>query len=293
MQIPVGMLLDRYGPRRVEPVLLAVAAAGALAVRAARESLAGLAIARALIGAGVCACLMAPLKAIATWYPRGAAGVASPAGSWWPAAWARWPRPRRSSSRCASRGWRNIFVGLAARDARRRAAASAWRVPDIAKPRARGRLRARSGPACARVFVHPRFWWIAPLGGFGMGSFMAIQGLWAVPWLMEVEGATRARRRRDHLLVMSVVITRWATCSLGLFGTRLARRGVHARHLFAAGFALARRWRWPRSCLRLPGGYLWWSLYGLGAVGQRARRSRCSTKASAATWPAARTRRST
>ena len=29
-QLPVGMLLDRYGPRRVEPVLLAVAAAGAL-----------------------------------------------------------------------------------------------------------------------------------------------------------------------------------------------------------------------------------------------------------------------
>ncbi len=29
MQIPVGILLDRYGPRRVEPVLLAVAACGA------------------------------------------------------------------------------------------------------------------------------------------------------------------------------------------------------------------------------------------------------------------------
>ena len=29
MQLPVGILLDRYGPRRVEPVLLAIAAAGA------------------------------------------------------------------------------------------------------------------------------------------------------------------------------------------------------------------------------------------------------------------------
>ena len=68
MQIPVGMLLDRYGPRRVEPVLLAVAAAGA-ALFAFAETLTGLAVARAVIGAGVCACLMAPLKAIAAWYP--------------------------------------------------------------------------------------------------------------------------------------------------------------------------------------------------------------------------------
>ena len=42
MQMPVGMLLDRYGPRRVEPVLLAIAARGAL-LFAYAESLAGLA----------------------------------------------------------------------------------------------------------------------------------------------------------------------------------------------------------------------------------------------------------
>ncbi len=68
MQMPVGILLDRYGPRRVEPVLLAIAAGGA-ALFAVADTLAGLALARAVIGAGVCACLMAPLKAIAAWYP--------------------------------------------------------------------------------------------------------------------------------------------------------------------------------------------------------------------------------
>ena len=35
MQIPAGLLLDRYGPRRVEPVLLVVAAIGAFAFAAA------------------------------------------------------------------------------------------------------------------------------------------------------------------------------------------------------------------------------------------------------------------
>ena len=35
MQIPAGMLLDRYGPRRIEPVLLVVAAIGTFAFAAA------------------------------------------------------------------------------------------------------------------------------------------------------------------------------------------------------------------------------------------------------------------
>src|SRR5438477_3026890 len=68
MQVPCGILLDRYGPRRIEPILLVVAALGAAAF-AASDTLAGLTAARALIGAGVAVCLMAPLKAIATWYP--------------------------------------------------------------------------------------------------------------------------------------------------------------------------------------------------------------------------------
>src|SRR5438477_2795881 len=68
MLVPAGILLDRYGPRRVEPVLLVVATLGALGFAAA-DNLAALTAARALIGAGVAVCLMAPLKAIATWYP--------------------------------------------------------------------------------------------------------------------------------------------------------------------------------------------------------------------------------
>ena len=68
VQIPAGMLLDRYGPRRVEPVLLAIAGTGAL-LFAIAEDVPGLVLARALIGAGCAACLMAPMKAIVSWYP--------------------------------------------------------------------------------------------------------------------------------------------------------------------------------------------------------------------------------
>jgi MFS family permease len=68
-QIPIGVLLDRFGPRRVQSVLLVVAAGGA-ALFAASTGLLELLIARAMIGIGVAAALMAGLKAIVTWFPR-------------------------------------------------------------------------------------------------------------------------------------------------------------------------------------------------------------------------------
>lgn len=258
MQIPVGMLLDRYGPRRVEPVLLAIAAGGALLFGLA-DSLAGLTFARAMIGAGVAACLMAPLKAIAVWYPperraslSGWMMVAGGSGALAATA------PLEFALRFAT--WRMIFVVLAALTL----AVAVWiwlRVPDTPKPK----VAASAGEQWAgvrSVFGHPRFWWLAPLGGFGMGAFMAIQGLWAVPWMMDVEGMSRAAAAR-HLLAMGVV-SLVGYLFLGLFATGLARRGVHPRHLFGAGFAL-NALALALIVAEMPGSYLWWSLYGLGA----------------------------
>ena len=258
MQLPVGMLLDRYGPRRVEPVLLGIASLGSF-LFAYAETILGLTMARALIGLGVCACLMAPLKAIATWYPpekqaslsgwimvAGASGVLAATA------------PLEFALRFTS--WRIVFIALGFCTL---AAAVAiwWRVPDIPKPQGSVGLAAQwSG--VRSVFRHPRFWWIAPLAAVGMGSFMAVQGLWAVPWLLEVEGETRPGAAQ-HLLAMSIVIIALYV-ALGIMGTRLARRGVHARHLFACGFTV-NTLALSAIILRVPGSYVWWSLYGLGA----------------------------
>jgi len=256
-QIPVGMLLDRYGPRRVESALLAIAAIGAL-LFARAESLPALVFARAVIGLGVCACLMAPLKAIAVWHAPERLG--SLAG-WIMVAGGLGALTATTPLELALRvtGWRNIFVVLAVTTVAV-ALCIAWRVPDIAKPEHAAGFRAQWA-GVRGVFRHPRFWWIAPLGAFCMGSFFAIQGLWAVPWLMEVQGETRSGAAR-HLLWMSAAIL-VGFVALGAFGTRLARRGVHARHVFASGFGLAVL-ALASICLRLPGGILWWTLYGLG-----------------------------
>ncbi len=68
-QLPLGVLLDRFGPRKVEAVLLLFAALGAF-VFARAESLTGLITGRALIGFGVSACLMAAFKAYTLWFSR-------------------------------------------------------------------------------------------------------------------------------------------------------------------------------------------------------------------------------
>ena len=68
-QIPIGIFLDRFGPRLVQSGLLLVAAGGA-AVFATATGFVPLLIGRAMIGLGVAAALMAGLKAIAMWFPR-------------------------------------------------------------------------------------------------------------------------------------------------------------------------------------------------------------------------------
>jgi predicted MFS family arabinose efflux permease len=203
---------------------------------------------------------MAPLKGIAMWYPAerhaslsGWMMVAGGAGA------IAATTPLEIALRFAS--WREIFVVLSVLTLGE--AIWLWlRVPDTAKPQHATGLGAQ-WQGVKQVFGHPRFWWIAPLGGFGMGAFMAVQGLWAVPWMMEVEGMTRAAAA-GYLLAMSVVIL-VGYFALGLFATALGRRGIHARHLFAAGFAL-NALTFALIVLRIPGGLVWWALYGLGAA---------------------------
>jgi hypothetical protein len=136
------------------------------------------------------------------------------------------------------------------------------RVPDTGKPtHATGFAGQWAGVRA--VFANRRFWWIAPLGCFGFGSFMAVQGLWSVPWLMEVNGYDRAQAAR-HLLVMSVVML-GGYLLLGLFATRLSRRGLRPHHLFGIGFGL-NALALLAILVELPATLAWWALYGLGAA---------------------------
>ena len=73
-QVPLGMALDRFGPRRVQSCCLLLAAAGA-ALFAIADGFPQLVVARGLIGLGVATALMAGIKAIVLWFPKERVGL--------------------------------------------------------------------------------------------------------------------------------------------------------------------------------------------------------------------------
>ncbi len=68
MQIPCGMLADRFGPRKVSFVFLLIATAGS-ALTAVSDTFMAAAIGKMMIAAGMAAVYIPMMKAIATWFP--------------------------------------------------------------------------------------------------------------------------------------------------------------------------------------------------------------------------------
>lgn len=223
-QIPVGILLDRFGPRRVQSALLLVAAAGA-GLFAMSTGLLSLLIARTMIGLGVAAALTAGLKSIVLWFPRervtllngymimlgGLGAVTATAPAEHLLGWM---------------GWRPLFEILAAATG-----AAAMLIYLLVPERVIVPSSTSIPVTISSIFSDRRFWRIAPLSATCVGAAWSLQGLWASPWLTDVEGFDRASLVA-HLFIMSVVLSGGAL----LFGTTvhyIRRRGVGAETILA------------------------------------------------------------
>ena len=231
-QLPLGLLLDRFGPRRVEAVLLLIAAAGCAWFGMATQ-IEGLVAGRALIGLGVSACLMASFKAFSQWFPLerlpsltgmimlagglGAVSTSIPVTAALPLI-----------------GWRGVFFVLAGLNVCV-AAGLFFSVPDKAAA-APESLRAQMA-ALGSIFRTRSYWRFAPQGSLVIGGFMAIQSLWAVPWMMTVNGLTRAAAAEVLFMMGVAMLTGFAF--LAFASVPLAKRGVKPMHLLMAGMGVA------------------------------------------------------
>lgn len=256
-QIPAGVLLDRFGPRRAEGGLILAAAAGALLFCFA-DSFAALGAGRVLIGIGVAICFAAPLKAAAVWYPP----EKQVALSGWimlvgglGASFATKP----VELALAYFDWRALFAGLAVLSVLA-AAGIAWAIRDIPVEREQ-RSMAEQWRGLGGLLVHRRFWWVMPWAFTGMGTFISVQGLWGMQWLMHGAGYTKADAA--SLLLAVSLISLSGYFFIGALSERLAQRGITNRHLLAAGMLLDLLSLLAIS-LRWPGEVVWWCLYGLG-----------------------------
>ena len=232
-QLPLGVLLDRYGPRLVEAVLLLFAAAGAGLFAIAGE-LATLIVARGLIGLGVSACLMAAFKAYSMTVPvarlplvngihLAAGGLGALAGG------------APSEFVLAAIGWRGLFLGLCGLSL----AASlllAFLGPRQ-RPDGNGERLDQQLRGVITVFTNARFLRLAPLCVAAMGSTLAVQGLWAGPWLRDVAGLTPAAAA-SMLSVMALFMLA-GFLAFGAATSRLNAVGVTTLQVAVAGMVLA------------------------------------------------------
>jgi len=252
VQLPIGVALDRYGPRRVQSALLLAAAAGA-ALFGSAHSLVALIVGRALIGFGVAGALIAGLKALVLWFPKerlpffngcfvmlGALGAVTATAP--------------TEQLVDAIGWRGLFALLTAATAGCAAAILVLSPKDTRSSRP-----AQCGFAGLRlIYGDRRFWRLAPLSTLCISTAWSLQGLWAAPWLADVERLEHPAIVR-HLLVMALALCAGAFL-FGVAADRLRRLGVRTEVLLAAVgaafaaalFALA---------LRLPvSSYLVWAV---------------------------------
>ncbi len=232
-QLPLGQALDRYGPRRVLLALLAVAVAACAAFALAR-SVPALWAARALIGVGVSACLMAPLAAYRLRFGEAAQLRAN-----------SWMLMTGSLGMLASTlpvqwllpaiGWRGLFWLVAALLLAAMALV-AWWVPRDA-PAPAPAAAAGAGHGYAAIFGHPYFLRLLPLAFVLYGGLVAVQSLWAGPWLTAVAGRTPAQAAQGLFVINLAML--FAFLAWGAVMPGLRRRGVGVDRLIAWGVPVA------------------------------------------------------
>ena len=234
-QLPLGVLLDRFGPRRVESVLLLIAGAGCIWF-AFGDDVTDLVVGRALIGLGVSACLMASFKVFAMWFPLerlplingcvlavgglGALAATAPV-----------------EALLGVTNWRGVYMltGIAG--------FVIAILLFIVVPRHRSEHApheeslAQQITGLGAVIRSRTFWRLMPVSALCNGTLLAMQGLWAGPWLKDVAGLDRqgvafALAAIPPAMVAGFFLT-------GLIAERLATRGIAADRVAGVGIMIS------------------------------------------------------
>jgi MFS family permease len=216
LQIPLGILFDRFGVRRLMSVSLALSAAGSL-IFAAASSIELAYLGRMLIGAGVASTWVGGLTVAAQWLPAARfamfAGLAQLLGMIG-AIFGQAPL----AALVVVAGWRGALVTMGALGAA--LAIAIWAIV-----RDRGRSPGPS-PRLAdgiRSVIRVRDTWACAFFGFAMtGPMLSFAGLWAVPYLMTVYELPRT----TAAALTSLIFAGWGVGApaIGWFSDHIGRR---------------------------------------------------------------------
>jgi len=233
-QLPLGYWLDAHGPKKVVLRFLAMAVVGCLAFALA-TNFTGLFLSRMLIGAGVSACLMAPLTGYRRWLSP---EIQQRANSWMLMTGSfgmlastlpvQWLLP--------TIGWRWMF-GILALLLLLAMGLMLLKLPEWRlTPKTEELKESTKKPSIlagyAQVWRNPYFQRMTPIGFFNYGGLIAMQTLWAGPWMAKVAGYSSLEAAGGLFWInVSMLFTflMW-----GLVTPKLYLRGLNANRLIAA-----------------------------------------------------------
>jgi nitrate/nitrite transporter NarK len=231
-QAPLGLMMDRFGPRRVQSMLIAVGGIGALIFGAATTWPIAL-LGRVIMGVGAAGALMTSFQAVTLWFPKtrwplfngivmSVGGIGSLAATL-PTQWL-----------IDLSGWRSLMVGVAIASFAA-AVMMITVVPEKVSDRPRDSFAAQFR-GIGEVYRDRVFWRIAPLFMSTIGSNVAFQSLWAGTWLRDVGGLAP----HDVAAALSVltIIQIFVYVFTGFIASELNRRGVPLIKVVAVGSAL-------------------------------------------------------
>lgn len=236
-QLPLGAWLDKMGPKKVVLSFMSVAVFACIGFAMA-YSFQLLWLARFLVGVGVSACLMGPLTAYRKWFDpsnqmranswmlmTGALGMVA---STLPV---QWLLPQI--------GWRPIFLILSGLIVLAIVliylVVPKWPEKTINPESVAETPIEKMG--YSQILKHPYFIKNIPLGLFVYGGLVAIQTLWAVPWMIKVAAYTPIEASTGLFwLNVSMLLTFWLW---GLVGPKLAQKGITAVQIISYGLPLS------------------------------------------------------
>ena len=220
-QLPLGVLLDRFGPRLIEALLLLFAASGAF-LFANAQSMPELITGRALIGLGTSACLMGAFKAYLMWVPSKkiplinglqmtAGGLGAVAGT----------VPMELALTIID--WRGLFVGFGF------IAIFISLIIYLVVPQQSETNRTISSltdqfGGLVKIYTNPIFWRIAPITIASQSMFLGTQSLWAGPWLSDVAGLDRDVVAH-YLLIIAIAMV-GGFLGMGTVANQLEKWGI-------------------------------------------------------------------
>lgn len=181
-QLPLGILLDKFGARKVQTVLFIIASIGAV-IFSFGETILHLTIGRGLIGLGVSGALMGAFKAMSIWFPKerlsllvsiflAVGGLGAITAS----------SPLEATLQITD--WRTIYLYLAIITV-----IVGLLIFFIVPEKVTKKIKEKEEPVVKVlkiIYTNYHFWRAGPLAGLVGGTTMAIQGLWAGPWLADI-----------------------------------------------------------------------------------------------------------